>query len=33
MRRIITEVTTIVPVALFCIGFVGYITGRVGVLF
>ena len=33
MKRIITELMTIVPVALFCIGFVGYITGRVGVLF
>ena len=33
MKRIITELTTIVPVALFCIGFVGYVTGRVGVLF
>ena len=33
MKRIITELMTIVPVALFCIGFVGYVTGRVGVLF
>ena len=33
MKRITTELLTIVPVAVFCIGFVGYVTGRVGVLF
>ena len=33
MKRIITEAWTSVAVAVFCIGFVGYVTGRVGVLF
>jgi len=33
MKRIMTELLTIVPVAVFCIGFVGYVTGRVGMLF
>ena len=33
MKRIMMELLTSVSVAVFCIGFVGYITGRVGVLF
>ena len=33
MKRIITELLTIVPVAVFCIGFVGYTTTFVSALF
>ena len=33
MKRIITELLTSVSVAVFCIGFVAYVTGRVGGLF
>ena len=33
MKRTITELLTSASVAVFCIGFVGYVAGRVGMLF
>ena len=33
MRRMITDVLTSVSVAALCVGFVGYVADRVGMLF